>query len=222
MSAPGADGLGHHPVSRSNRLLSALGTDPKKVGPGASFFGQDLGLLNLPEGPRGPRGRRPMEFEQEVTRGNDHADGSEEERKKAVERDDGKKKKGRRSEKERETKLAKEKFLKAYKAGMSVEHAAMVAGIDRRTAYRWRDKDPEFAKAWREAREGMVEDLEMEAYKRAFKGNDRLLVFLLKSYKPVTYNQRQQQARNGQRQAETGGDKDENLAELVERLRECK
>ena len=163
-----------------------------------------------------------MEFEQEVTRGNGYADGSEEEREETVERDDGRKKKGRRSEKERETRLAKERFVEAHKKGMSVVNAALAAGVERRTIYRWRDRDPEFAKAWREAREGMVEDLEMEAYKRAFGGNDRLLMFLLKSYKPVTYNQRQQQVKNRQRQAESEGGKDENLAELVERLRECK
>ncbi len=163
-----------------------------------------------------------MEFEQEVTRGNGYADGSEEEREETVERDDGRKKKGRRSEKERETRLAKEKFLASHMLGNSVVKAAMVAGVDRRTIYRWRDSDPEFAKAWREARDGLVEDLEMEAYKRAFGGNDRLLMFLLKSYKPVTYNQLLRQARNRQRQAESEGGKDENLAELVERLRECK
>ncbi len=161
-----------------------------------------------------------MEFEQEVTTGNEHADGDEEEREETAGMDVGRKEKGRRGEKELETRRAKERFLEAHRMGVSVVDAARLAGVERRTVYRWRDKDPEFAKAWREAREGMVEDLEMEAYKRAFKGNDRLLMFLLKSYKPVTYNQRQQQAKNGQQQAESRGDKDKALAELVERVRE--
>ena len=171
-----------------------------------------------------------MEFEQEVeiTAGwkgliaGDYTDGDEEEREEAAEMDVGRKEEGRTSEEELERQLAKERFLAAHKLGMSVVDASRLAGVERRTIYRWRDKDPEFAKAWREARRGLVEDLEMEAYKRAFGGNDRLLMFLLKSYKPVTYNQRQQQAKNRQQQAESAGDKDKDLAELVERVREWK
>ena len=152
----------------------------------------------------------------------DYADGDEEEREETAEGDVGRKEEGRRSEEGLETQIAKEKFLEAHKLGMSVVKAALMAGVDRRTVYRWRDRDPGFAKAWREAREGMVEGLEMEAYKRAFKGNDRLLMFLLKSYKPVTYNQRQQQAKNSQQQAESGVGKAKGLAELVDRVREWK
>ena len=163
-----------------------------------------------------------MEPEQEVVIANDQADGDQEEREATAERDDGRKEKGRCSEKGLEARIAKERFLEAHKLGMSVVKAALLAGVERRTVYRWRDKDPEFAKAWREAREGLVEDLEMEAYRRAFKGNDRLLVFLLKSYKPVTYNQRQQQTKNSQQQAESRGGKTKDLAELVDRVREWK
>ena len=97
-----------------------------------------------------------------------------------------------------------------------------MAGVERRTIYRWRDKDPEFAKAWREAREGLVEDLEMEAYQRAFKGNDRLLMFLLRSYKPVTYGEGQQQGKNRRRQGKRGRGDAKDMAELVERVREWK
>ena len=161
-----------------------------------------------------------MEPEQKVATGNDYTDGDEEEREETGEMDvRGKKEKGR-SEKELETRIAKENFLEAHKLGMSVVKAALMAGVERRTVYRWRDKDPEFARAWREAREGLVEDLEMEAYRRAFKGNDRLLVFLLKSYKPVTYNQRQQQAKSSHQQGDSVGGEAKDLAELVERVRE--
>ena len=125
-------------------------------------------------------------------------------------------------DKEPRAKTRKEKFLRAYRTGMSVGNAARAAAVDRRTVYRWRDRDPEFAKAWLEAREGLVEDLEMEAYKRAFKGNDRLLMFLLRSYKPVTYNERRQKDKNNQQQAESEGAKDRDVAELVERVRGCK
>ena len=125
------------------------------------------------------------------------------------------------------TTVAKERFLAAHKLGMSVVNAARVAGVERRTIYRWRDKDPAFAKAWRQAREGLVEDLEMEAYKRAFKGNDRLLMFLLRSYKPVTYNPvtynpRQQQGKKSQQQPKSRGGKAVDLVELVDKVREWK
>ena len=110
----------------------------------------------------------------------------------------------------------KEMFLAAHKLGISVANSARVAGVSRRTIYRWRDKDPEFAKGWREAREGLVEDLEMEAYKRAFKGNDRLLMFLLKSYKPTTYNERLQR-----RQGKAGlADKALKAVEFLEKVKE--
>lgn len=159
-----------------------------------------------------------MEPEQKVATGNDYTDGNEKERKTIAERDDGRKEEEEWSEEELERGLAKGRFLAWHRMGNSVSKAARVAGVDRRTVYRWRDRDPEFAKAWKEARAGLVEDLEMEAYDRAFKGNDRLLMFLLKSYKPVTYGQGQQQGKSGRGKAKDAKD----LVELVEKVREWK
>ena len=85
---------------------------------------------------------------------------------------------------------AKQKFLAAHQFGASVVEAARLAGVHPRTPYRWRDHDPEFAQAFREARDGLVEGLEWEAFRRAINGNDRLLMFLLKSFKPDTYRGR--------------------------------
>ena len=85
---------------------------------------------------------------------------------------------------------AKQKFLAAHQFGASVVEAARLAGVHPRTPYRWRDHDPEFAQAFREARDGLVEGLEWEAFRRAINGNDRLLMFLLKSFKPDTYHGR--------------------------------
>ena len=154
-----------------------------------------------------------MEPEQKVATGNDYTDGNEKERETIAEGDDGMDQEGKSSEKRPKRTIAKTRFLAGHKMGMSVTEAAKMAGVDRRTIYRWRDRDPEFAKAWRDAREGLVEDLEMEAYRRAFKGNDRLLMFLLKSYKPVTYGQGQKQWK--------AENKAEDMAELAERMREC-
>ena len=84
----------------------------------------------------------------------------------------------------------KHTFLAAQKSGASTTDAARIARVHRTTPYFWRDQDPEFAQAWRESRDTLIENLEIEAFQRAAKGNDRLLMFLLKSFKPETYNRR--------------------------------
>ncbi len=82
---------------------------------------------------------------------------------------------------------AKERFLVAHQLGASVTDAAKAAGVNRGTLYRWRDTDPVFAEAWRVARDKLVDGLEIEACIRAVEGNDRLLMFLLKSYRPQVF-----------------------------------
>ena len=109
---------------------------------------------------------------------------------------------------------AQRKFLAATRAGASGRQAADIAGIPRGTIYRWRNEDPDFAQAWLESRDTSLQDLEVAAFKRAIEGNDRLLVFLLKSHMPQTYNQRQQSA---------APDKSQDFAftDIAERLRQC-
>lgn len=92
-------------------------------------------------------------------------------------------------------------------AGMVCE-SAMTAGIDRTTAYRWRERDKEFALWWDQALEMGTEILEREATRRAVRGvtkpiyqggilvgaqqeySDTLLIFLLKARKPEAYRDR--------------------------------
>ncbi len=85
----------------------------------------------------------------------------------------------------------KERFIQAHHWGATVAEAARWAGIPVATLYRWRNQDPEFAQAWRGAQDKLVEGLEREAFQRAANGSERMLIFLLRSYKPGTYNQRQ-------------------------------
>ena len=87
----------------------------------------------------------------------------------------------------------KQNFLRAHKGGATVSQAAHYAGVHRRTVYKWKARDPKFALAWAKARDTLVQDLEMEAYQRAIGGSDRLLMFLLKSYKPGTYGDKKLQ-----------------------------
>ena len=88
------------------------------------------------------------------------------------------------------TEASKTKFLAARQLGASVVEAARWAGIPRATVYRWRRSDPDFAQAWNDPRDKVVQGLEFEAFKRAIHGNDHLLVFLLKSYHPDLFNER--------------------------------
>ena len=109
---------------------------------------------------------------------------------------------------------AQRRFLTAQQQGASTREAARIAGVCRGTFFRWRNEDPEFAQAWRESRDNSMEDLEIQAYKRAIEGNDRLLMFLLKSHMPLTYNKRQQPVTTDQTRGVT-------ITELAERLRQC-
>jgi hypothetical protein len=61
-------------------------------------------------------------------------------------------------------------FLKALHEYPVIRHACEVADIERSTAYRARDSDEEFAKAWDEAIEVGIDKAEQEAYRRAVHG----------------------------------------------------
>ena len=111
---------------------------------------------------------------------------------------------------------AQRRFLTAQQQGASTREAARIAGVCRGTIYRWRNEDPEFAQAWRESRDNTMEDLEIQAYKRAIDGNDRLLMFLLKSHMPLTYNKRQQPVT-----PDSANSRVINFSELAERYRQC-
>ncbi len=106
------------------------------------------------------------------------------------------------------------RFLTAHQLGAPTTQAAQIAGVSRATLYRWRDEDPEFAQAWLESRDKSMEDLEVAAYRRAIQGNDRLLMFLLKSHMPLTYNKRQQPITPDK-------SKSFNFSDIAERFRQC-
>jgi hypothetical protein len=86
-------------------------------------------------------------------------------------------------------KQAQERFLAAYQESCIVAEAAKASGVTRKTLYRWKESDPEFAARWAEVKRWVIDNLEGIAYKRASEGSDTLVIFLLKSLRPSVYRE---------------------------------
>lgn len=106
------------------------------------------------------------------------------------------------------------KRLKAFVVALtecgSVTDAAKAAGLSRQNAYRIRERNPKFAKAWDSAIEKAMDKLEAEGYRRAFEGteepvfykgmecgavrkySDTLLMFLLNGRRGSVFKHRQE------------------------------
>lgn len=65
-------------------------------------------------------------------------------------------------------------FLEALREWGNVTHAATVAGIDRSTAYKARERNSSFLRQWDDAIEHATDVLEMEARRRAERGVRRM------------------------------------------------
>lgn len=68
-------------------------------------------------------------------------------------------------------------FLASLAVLGNVTAAAEAAGVDRVTAYRWRDSDEDFSAAWDDAIEQAADLIELEARRRAVEGIDEPVVF---------------------------------------------
>ena len=64
----------------------------------------------------------------------------------------------------------KDDFIAALREVPVIVHACKAVGINRVTAYRARDADPEFARDWDAALEDGIDRAEQEAYRRAVLG----------------------------------------------------
>lgn len=98
-------------------------------------------------------------------------------------------------------------FIEGFEDSGLVNEACRLAGIGRATAYRHRQADEDFALAWHDAEEKLVDQMEREAYRRAAEGvdepifykgqeiatvkkySDTLLIFLLKARKPEVFRE---------------------------------
>jgi hypothetical protein len=74
-------------------------------------------------------------------------------------------------------------FVEAMAARPNVGAAAKVAGIPRKTAYQWRENDPEFAEAWDEAKEATLDRAEEKLVDIGQEGNVVALFGYLKAYR---------------------------------------
>lgn len=99
------------------------------------------------------------------------------------------------------TNRARKAFLATLADSCNVSEAARAAGISRRSAYEWRDADPDFRRDWDAAEQEAVDKLEKVAWQRATADNsDRMLEILLKAHRPEKYVDRVRQevtGRNG-------------------------
>lgn len=95
----------------------------------------------------------------------------------------------------------KRKFCEALVRGQTPDLAAQAIGINRATAYRWRDSDPNFAAAWLDAREHKTEVVENVLYRKAVAGEAWAVCFFLRGHRPELFNRRQQIALGGDAEA---------------------
>lgn len=80
-----------------------------------------------------------------------------------------------------------EEFLRLLGQGCTVRHAAAAVAISYAWLYRKRRENPSFARQWEDAQRVKVGHLIQEAERRAMKGSDKLLMFLLTNYAPEKF-----------------------------------
>jgi hypothetical protein len=81
-------------------------------------------------------------------------------------------------------------FLKALSRNPNVALACRAAGINRTTAYRHREDIEAFALKWQEVLDASVDRVEAKAFELAYDGNERLIEFILKAYRPERFRER--------------------------------
>jgi hypothetical protein len=89
-------------------------------------------------------------------------------------------------------------FLKVLRLTGNLTTACCRVGVQKEAVYSRMEKDQAFARAFDEACELAIEDLEAEARKRALSGSDKLLMFLLRAHKPELYGERSTLVHDGQ------------------------
>jgi hypothetical protein len=84
----------------------------------------------------------------------------------------------------------REAFLRLLRKATSVSDAAAAVGVNRRTAYRWRQKDETLRDEWDDATETITENIESALARNALAGDTVSQIFWLKAHKPELYNRK--------------------------------
>lgn len=88
-------------------------------------------------------------------------------------------------------------FLELIAEGSNIGEACAALGVNRSTVFRWRKDDPGFNAAVLRAFVANIEGLKREAERRAMKGSDKLLMFLLCNYAPDQFSNTQKLEHSG-------------------------
>jgi hypothetical protein len=128
------------------------------------------------------------------------------------------------------------RFLEILAEGHTAAHAARRCRVSRSAAYKHREADEEFARAWKEAEQAGTEVMEEEARRRAVDGtlkpvyqqgvkvgtireySDTLMIFLLKGRKPETYRDNATLKHEGKVEIDDTGLGDEQRAQRIAAL----
>ena len=89
-----------------------------------------------------------------------------------------------------------DRFLDKLRESGNVRLSCEAADVPRTTVYRWRDKWQTFADEWQNALDDALDLLEKEAWRRARKSSDRLLMFLLQAHRRDVYGDKVQVDQN--------------------------
>lgn len=87
----------------------------------------------------------------------------------------------------KQTKMAREKFLAAFRQVGTVLGGCTASGVGRQTVYDWLREDPGFKAAFETCDAEVTELLETSALKRALGGSDLMTIFLLKARDRAKY-----------------------------------
>jgi hypothetical protein len=110
------------------------------------------------------------------------------------------------------------KFLAALATEGTVWAASKSAGVHRSTVYEERQRNEDFALAWADVEERVTEGLERKAVDMAMGGEVRMLEFLLKARRPLTYRERVDVNHSGKVKHDLADLSDEELDRLADRL----
>jgi len=88
------------------------------------------------------------------------------------------------------TELFKSKVLSMFPHVGTIQGTAKRLGIDRTTIYDWKAKDPVFRLKLESSEVEITEELEGIALERAKRGDNTMLIFLLKARAPQKYMER--------------------------------